>query len=81
MCRYPHSLHFLDLLQRKDFRAALCIKGVKVEACRRQKTHTCLDSLAGPCQRVTTCYMQELIDSQQFHFWQHKGAGPPEPQN
>ncbi|CAK0773147.1 hypothetical protein CVIRNUC_004034 [Coccomyxa viridis] len=39
---YPHCLHFLGLLQRKEFRAALCQKGVK-----------------------------ELIESQQFHFWQH----------
>ncbi|CAL5218697.1 g408 [Coccomyxa viridis] len=48
---YPHSLHFLDMLQRKDFRAALCIKGIK-----------------------------ELIESQQFHFWQHKSSGPSEAQ-
>jgi hypothetical protein len=30
LCSYPHSLHFLELLQSKDFRTALALKGVQV---------------------------------------------------
>ena len=77
MCRYPHSLHFLDLLQKKDFRVALGIKGVKV---MHAADHSSMPGSQLGSLRTGRCDMQELIESQQFHFWQHKTPGPPKPQ-
>ena len=41
--------------------------------------HTHVPDISLEFLQTGRCDMQELVESQQFHFWQHKSPGPPKP--